>query len=276
MVRALTTEPVSCRNPMEAGARLVDIDDAASGYAKPDIGELAFESPALLGGAAARMGLSCASCHLNGRNNPDFFIEGVSTAPGTADVTNSLFSKTRGNGAFDPVPIPDISARDRKQIQDRMTPEFATKVHGLIVDEFDGQEPGAKIFEEVISYMDNLRPCPDPALRRPLSAQRDIVSANRAFLIAGDMKTPGEQRLMARAARERLERLNERFIAANQEDVRAGLLDASRAIQRWMDAPDAKLEAEAVDALRTAKERVIREAPRSLYNPDVLRAALAR
>lgn len=273
-VRALTTEPVSCRNPQEVMARIA-IDNGSS-FSTVDIGQLAFESPALLGGAAARMGLSCSSCHLNGRNNPDFFVEGVSGAPGTADVTNSLFSKTRGNGAFDPTPIPDVAARDGKQIKNRLSPEFDAKVHGLIVDEFDGRQPGEQIFREVISYMDGLVPCADPGARQPVTASRDMVAARKAFLIASFMDTPDEKRLMSRAARERLERLNERFVAADQDDVRAALFDASKAIGLWMEAPSAEGESAVQAALKIAAESVKREESRSLYNPDVLRAALGR
>lgn len=273
-VRALTTEPVSCRNPYKPMSLTGYKDEPASFVSTLDIGQLAFESPALLGGAAARMGLSCSSCHLSGRDNADFFVEGVSGAPGTADVTNSLFSKTRGNGAFDPMPIPDIAARDGKQIRDRLSPEFEAKVHGLIVDEFDGREPGEEIFREVVSYMDGLVPCADPGARQPLTASRDMTAARRAFLIAGHMSAPDDQRLMARAARERLERLNERFIAAGQADVRAALHDASQQIATWIDAPDAANAARVEAALTLAETRVTREASRSLYAPEILRAAL--
>ena len=70
--------------------------------------------------------------------------------------------------------------------------------------------------------------------------------------------------------------MHERFIAAGQADVRSALLEASRAIGAWMDAPDASGEAVVVEALKVAGELVKREQGRSLYNPDVLRAALAR
>ena len=273
-VRALTTEPVSCRNPYKPMSLTGYKDEPASFVSTLDIGQLAFESPALLGGAAARMGLSCSSCHLNGRDNADFFVEGVSGAPGTADVTNSLFSKTRGNGAFDPMPIPDIAARDGKQIRDRLSPEFEAKVLGLIVDEFNGREPGEEIFREVVSYMDGLVPCADHGARQPLTASRDMTAARKAFLIAGHMSAPDDQRLMARAARERLERLNERFIAAGQADVRAALLDASKQIAMWIEAPDAANATKVEAALTLAETRVTREASRSLYAPEILRAAL--
>jgi hypothetical protein len=74
--------------------------------------------------------------------------------------------------------------------------------------------------------------------------------------------------------RERLERLNERFIAAGQADVRAALLDASQQIAAWIDAPDAANAARVEAALTLAETRVTREASRSLYAPHILRAAL--
>lgn len=280
-VRALTTEPVSCRDPHEPMSLMTIFDEpGATGslnmsFSSVDEGRIPFESPALLGGAAGRMGLSCSSCHLNGRNNPDFFIEGVSTSPGTADVTNSLFSKTRGNGAFDPVPIPDLAARDGKQIKDRQGSEFHAKVHGLIVEEFDGREPSDHIMQAVINYMNGLVPCPNPDAREPLTAGKDMMSAMQAFMIA-QVGEGDDRRLMARAARERLERLNERFVATDQADVRDALLIASRAIETWVDAADPADGSVVTAALKTAAERVKREEGRSLYNPDVLRAALAR
>lgn len=274
-VRALTSEPVSCRSKTETVTVFAVPGEPALVYTSVDIGRIAFESPALLGGAAGRMGLSCSSCHLNGRNNPDFFVDGVSGSRGTADVTNSLFSKSRGNGAFDPVPIPDIAARDGKQIRDRQGPEFRVKTHGLIAEEFDGQEPGDAVLDAVIGYMDGLAPCPDDDARQPLTADRDMRAAQLAFDIAS-MRQGEERRLFARAARERLERLNERFIAAGQADVRAALLDASRAIGVWMEGPDATGQHTVIDKMKAAAELVTREAGRSLYEPEVLRVALAR
>ena len=274
IVRALTTEPVSCRVALESTGSVTVLKNNVS-YKNIDVGRIAFESPALLGGAAGRMGLSCASCHVNGRDNPDFFIDGVSGAPGTADVTNSLFSKSRGNGAFDPTPIPDLAARDGKQMQVRKGEAFLAKTHGLIVEEFDGQEPPQQMLYDVIAYMDGLTLCADRDARQALTAQTDMETATTAFWIAWGLAPEG-RRIMARAARERLERLHERFIAAGQADVRDALLTASRAIGAWMDAPDAAGEAAVVEALAVAARLVTREQGRSLYAPEVLRAALAR
>jgi hypothetical protein len=178
-VAFLTTRPVQCghhamRKPFNDGQWTID---------QRDVGRLAFESPALLGGQAARQGLSCSSCHLNGRGNADFHIENVSGDAGTADVTLSLFSKVRGDGTFNPVPIPDVAARDGHQIKDRKSAAFRAKVHGLIVEEFDGQEPPPYVFEAVIGYLDalDIGACPDTSARVKVRLSDDLDAATAAL-----------------------------------------------------------------------------------------------
>lgn len=262
--------PVACDRKLPK-----DRDDEALRLA---LGRVAFESPALLGGAAARMGLSCSSCHINGRGNPNFFVEGVSGTPGTADVTSSLFSKVRGNGAFDPVPIPDLAARDGKQIEDRKSQAFRDKVRGLIVEEFDGQEPPPKVFDAVLAYLDNLdiADCVDPAavMRTDHLADYAAVLSASTVLIAKD--AAAEERLFyIRVARERLERLHERYVGrgeapAKLEALSARFAEAAAAIRSGQPAVNL-----AGDVIRLIGP-LMNEADRSLYNPDVLRAALAR
>src|SRR5215210_5068995 len=107
------------------------------------IGRAAFRAPLLFGGQAARAGLSCASCHRNGRDNPDFHFPGISGAPGTADVTASLLSSHRGDGKFNPKPIPDLAGDPAKRIVSRepVKRDLERFIRGLIVEEFDGPEP---------------------------------------------------------------------------------------------------------------------------------------
>jgi hypothetical protein len=55
----------------------------ASGGAKSylvTLGDLAFSSPAILGGVARQGGISCNTCHINGASNPKLFIPGLSIA----------------------------------------------------------------------------------------------------------------------------------------------------------------------------------------------------
>jgi hypothetical protein len=269
-VAFLTSQPVECSSrPSSATAALA-----------VDLGRVAFESPVLLGGAAARRGISCSSCHISGRGNPDFFVEGVSNKSGTADVTSSLFSKTRGDGAFNPKVIPDLAARDGAQIRDRKSDKFRIKVHGLIVDEFDGQEPQAAVFEDVRAYLDSLDigDCLNPATREPVSALRDLGSASVAAVGASKANEPAETEFWLRVARRRLERIDERFIGLDLAEARARI---ARLSQRLGD------QAEAIHAGQTSKATfdaadwlavqvaVSAGEPKSLYNPAVLKAALA-
>ena len=89
-VAAATREPAECLRPTQ------DRDQTW----RIEVGRAAFRSPLLLGGQASRAGLSCESCHLAGRDNPRFHFAGLSGAPGTADVTASLFSSHRGDGVW--------------------------------------------------------------------------------------------------------------------------------------------------------------------------------
>src|SRR5262249_47478934 len=43
------------------------------------LGDTAFSAPTLLGGVARRAGISCATCHVNGANNPKLYPPGLST-----------------------------------------------------------------------------------------------------------------------------------------------------------------------------------------------------
>ena len=265
----LTTQPVACET---APASLQQAD-------RRKRGRLAFESPALLGGAAARMELSCASCHINGRGNPDFFLEGVSNGPGTADVTSSLLSKVRGDGVFNAAPIPDIALRDGKQIRDRRSPEFFAKVHGLIVEEFDGQEPPAPVIDAVIAYMDGLDPsaCAPGASKVAIGLRADLDAAEAAYDIA--MRPDADQAtriFYLRVARLRLGRIHERFAGPDLAPQRRKLLTLSDGLGAMADsvrtgAPVTLIAPDwpALGAHLAKREKL------SLYDPAAVRAALA-
>lgn len=272
-VAFLTTGPSACERPATSEAEA----------SQRELGRIAFESPALLGGAAARMGLSCSSCHVNGRGNPEFFIESVSDKPGTADVTSSTFSRVRGDGAFNPVPIPDLVARDGKQIRDRKSVEFRAKVHGLVVEEFDGQDPPPEVFDALLAYLDGLDPSACvPWERDPIEPARDIDLARAAFDASNGVGLSVDARIFyLRAARLRLEQIHERFFGAQDAKLRERLVNLSRELgaraeivrsinpgdpprpELFLSPPWSELKLEIEKARR-----------RSYYNPDVLRAAL--
>lgn len=73
-----------------------------------NLGDLAFNSPAILGGVARRAGVSCGSCHVNGANNSKLYIPGMSSRPGNFDTSGPLFNPKADNGVRDPVRIPSL------------------------------------------------------------------------------------------------------------------------------------------------------------------------
>lgn len=247
-----------------------------------EVGRAAFRTPVLLGGQAARAGLSCESCHRAGRGNPDFLFPGASGKPGTADVTLSLFSSRRGNGVHDPRPIPDLSGpREKLKVASPDLPRF---IRGLIVEEFDGHEPPPAVLQGLADYVRALDPAACPAqAREPVTPDRLLADARRAVraaeasLAAGDRATTV---LMIAAARARLFLIDERYtglraeiarlraadadLAAAQDAVRNGRPGALRRLARWRAASPA------LAAALAARQRA------SLFDPARLRKATNR
>jgi hypothetical protein len=237
-------------------------------------GRALFGTPTLLGGQAAKAGLSCASCHINGRGNPHFLLSGVSAAPGTADVTNSFFSAARGNGRFDPVAIPDL-AIPGKVPRDAQAKALEPFIRNLIVEEFGGEEPTPAMLDALAAYVRAIGRCdPDTPLRRSVDDQLrgldDGMAGAALMLERGDR---AGVRLSIAAMRHQLGLIAERY-----PERRADLLAASRALQtigdgegelpalqRWKHGFDAGL----AQTLRHNEDR-------SLYDTARLRKALTR
>ncbi len=268
-MKVLTSLPPACESPAA---------DPAKAFERR-LGKLAFESPALLGGAAARMGLSCSSCHLNGRGNPDFSIAGVSGEPGTADVTSSIFSKVRGDGTMNPVVIPDLALRDGKQIKDRTGAEFRAKVRGLVVEEFDGQEPPPQVFAALLAYLDGLTPSACTSAQRiEVDPQADLDASRLAYEAAQSDDLDAASRLFyVRVARARLERIAERYAAAEHAGLRRRLEDLSGVMgEHAVHVRAARAVAAAQPDWNALAVALAAAKPHSLYDAGVLRDALER
>jgi hypothetical protein len=240
---ALAYEPSECLRPPSdpQTARLVAI------------GRAAFRTPLLLGGQAARNGLSCDSCHRNGRGNTDFLFPGLSTAPGTADVTSSVMSSHRGDGVANPVPIPDLSgpAQLLKVSRDPADRALEGFIRGLIVEEFDGPAPTAMTLDGLAAYVRALSPrgCPNQDERpvRLSAFVNDARAAAQAAQVALAAEDPATARLMLASARSALGMIDERYaapaLARDRALLRAADLELAAAQQ-------AVLQREADAALR--------------------------
>jgi hypothetical protein len=254
-IEALTMRPAEClgmpRDRQRAKAVL--------------IGRTAFRTPLLLGGQAARAGLACESCHQSGRTNPLFLFPGLSGAPGTADVTASLMSSHRGDGIFNPKPIPDLSgpAAGLRLVPDKDPPRLRSFIHGLITEEFDGPEPPPAVLDGLVAYVRALSPaaCGRTAQVRVTLRDRfdDLASALRAAAAALADKDAATARLMLAGARAQLGLIDERFRRPSLEPLHARLLAQDQEIaslQAALAAPggDARLAALQVDLNRLEKD----------------------
>jgi hypothetical protein len=249
VVAALGFQPPECLRPSP------DPDIAW----RVEVGRTAFRTPLTLGGQAARAGISCETCHRNGRSNPDFRFPGVSGLAGTADVTSSLFSSHRGNGVDDPRPIPDLGGPKAALKIDQSPDAKALEpfIHGLVTQEFDGAEPPPAVLAGLAAYVRALDPtaCPAGDRQRPLRAGDYAADTLRAEIAAEgglDRQDPATALAMLGAARSRLGALAERYdrspqiarrLARSSHDldaaegrIRAGDPDAARAaLTRWRD-----------------------------------------
>lgn len=198
-------------------------------------GQALFNTPTLLGGQGAKAGLSCASCHVNGRDNPHFLLAGVSDKPGTADVTNSFFSVARGNGKFDPVAIPDLAAPG-KVSREPGSLALEKFIRELIVEEFSGAEPSYTELESLATYVRAIEPCerndkaPMPRnLYDQLAIIKGALRVAESLAVRGDRKE--EANHLIAAARHQLGLISERYAGAALHGERAELLRASRRLQ---------------------------------------------
>lgn len=242
------------------------------------IGRAAFRAPLLLGGQAARAGLSCASCHRNARGNPHFSFPSLSGHPGTADVTSSLMSKKRGDSTFNPKAIPDLAASNPKVSRDRAKPELKAFIRGLIVDEFDGEEPPPAVLDGLTSYVRALSPA---ACRghTTVAIRLDglLANADAAMRAAEDSWRRGDAsttRLLVGAARSTLGSIDERYQMPGLERSRAQLHAADAQLRAIQQTPTKIGFRRWQRAWQRRKMELRKQERRSLFSPSVLRRRL--
>ena len=283
---AKDVDPVATfgRAPTECLRRPADPGEAL----KVEVGRAAFRTPVLLGGQAARAGVACETCHKAGRTNPDFLFPGVSGAPGTADVTDALFSSHRGDDVADPKPIPDLSGPKAalKVAQAPGEHRLEPFIHGLITEEFDGPEPPKAVLDGLAEYVRHLSPqaCRKAASEAVtpgyfLADARRALAAARGEIAQGDAPAAI---LMIGSARTRLGLIDERFagpgLAALRGELRgadARLAEAQQGLRERRPDVDAALARWLADS-QGLEAHLAAAAPASLFDPGRLREAARR
>jgi hypothetical protein len=123
-----------------------------------NLGDVAFNSPTILGGAARQAAMSCGTCHVNGASNPKLFIPGMSTRPGNFDTTGLTFNPKAFNSLLDPVRIPSL--RGARYLapygHDGRFASLRDFIRNAIVNEFAGPEPAPAILDALVAYIQDI------------------------------------------------------------------------------------------------------------------------
>lgn len=245
-----------------------------------EIGRALFRSPVLLGGPAARAGISCHACHSNGGMNTSFLLTELTDRAGHADVTSEWASRTLGDGVANPIAIPDLAgAAGKSAFGTREVPTLAEFTRNVIEQEFQGEQAPPQAFEGLLAYMRalRLRSCPAEYLnavtlasaaddvRRAIAASREAGAPTRSLLLLAAQDAMGRivERLPERSFardRRRLETLSRDLGAArNTDDPIAAL-----ATTAWSTRFDAAIA------------RVAPREQRTYFNEATLAAALGQ
>ena len=245
-----------------------------------DAGRALFRSPGLLGGPAARVGLSCNACHSNGRVNATFLLPELTNRAGAADVTSEWASKVRGDGTMNPRPIPDlVGVSSRPTHGQHADPSLEHFVHSVIEEEFQGPPPSPQAFDDLMHYLRalgarscggevriTLRDAANDVRRAVSAAQRaDAPTASALLLAAQDAVGRVVERLPeGRFGRQRvvLENLS-RDLGAMRNSV-----DVGAALETGAAGWNARFDG--IVAQITPQER------RTYFNEATLGAALSR
>jgi hypothetical protein len=145
------------------------------------LGNMAFNTPAILGGTALKGGISCGTCHVNGASNPKLFITGAAIRPGSFDTTSSLFNPKAENSILDPVRIPSL--RGARYLapygNDGRTDSLRDFVRTVIVDEFAGPDPTPAVLDALVAYIKDIDFLPNPRLGLGGKLTADASEAER-------------------------------------------------------------------------------------------------
>jgi hypothetical protein len=248
---------------------------------KTEIGRALFRSPALIGGPAARAGLSCNACHSNGRVNARFLLPELTDRAGHADVTSEWASHVRGDGVANPLPIPDLAeARHGGGFGHLREPSMEVFVRSVIIDEFQGHAPPAQAFDGVIAYLSALRgdPCVEGMTRLTL---HDAAEDVRRAVTAAETADAPTANLLLLAGQDAIGRIVERLPARRFARDRRTYETLARELGAMRNANDLRAAMETVlpgwrARFDAAAAQTARRERSTYFNEATLRRALRR
>lgn len=255
-LEALSSEPTYDRGAVFQTARQSEL---AAQYPSEQalqrdllVGEFLFRTPLLLGGQAARAGLSCNSCHVNGRSNPHFKFPAISGDPGTADTTHNFFSETLGNNVHDPVPIPDLTEVG-KVSHDPATGTLEAFLRTIVIEEFSGPAQSQVHIRPLASFVRALQLSNPTPERRERSVQRDWDGV--MAMVSTAMEEANERNydlaaLLLSGARTQMAAIHARLIPREHDAERDWLIRQSRILAQLQRSliEDEPVDAEVLEA----------------------------
>jgi cytochrome c peroxidase len=130
------------------------------------LGDVAFSSPKLLGGAARQSGISCSTCHVNGAANSLLYIPSLSTRHGNFDTTSALFNPKTDDSVLDPLTIPSLRGAHllAPYGHDGRMLSLRDFIRNVVVNEFSGPEPSAQVLDALVTYVEDIDFVPNPRL----------------------------------------------------------------------------------------------------------------
>ncbi len=282
-LEALSVEHYVDRDSLFAAALNSDL---AQGYESEEAlgrdllaGEFLFKAPLLLGGQAAKAGMSCHSCHVNGTDNPHFLFPAISGEPGTADTTHSFFSKSLGNKVFDPATIPDLT-KAGKVSHSMESAELEAFLTTIVVGEFSGEAISPSVIAPMAAYVRALRVWGgnQKELSRARSLDKDLKdlratidqAIHRASIEESDVAA-----LLLSSGQSQVQVIHERLQRVSHEDLRRWLVARSRemgVLRQRLSAQETGVRRDLV-ALRerlSSGPDFTHASENSLYNANVL------
>ena len=192
-------------------------------------------------------------------------------------------SAHRGDGIFNPKPIPDLAGDPAKLkvSRDPQKDDLRKFIHGLITQEFDGPEPPPAVLDGLVAYVRSLSPGECGGIRiSPVQLGSMLDDVDMAVRLAQDSYAAQDRataRVLIAAARSILGAIDERFELPGLEASRALLRDADadlKAIE--LSDPVSAPMFRAWRGRWHARTRRLRAAEsRSLFSEAVVRRAVA-
>jgi hypothetical protein len=244
-----------------------------------EIGRALFRSPNVLGGPAARAGLSCHACHSNGRVNARFMLPELTNRAGAADVSSEWSSKVRGDGVVNPVDIPDLAGvREREVLGHVRNPSLESFVHSVVVEEFQGHDLPPGGFDGLIAYLRGLDVCDTHVAPVTLAGAAEDV---RRAVSAAETTDAQTALVVLLAAQDAMGRIVERLPARRFARDRAAVEALSRELGAIRGADDVSVAMQtALPGWRTRFDasvaRVARRERQTYFNEATLAQALVQ